>query len=567
MVVFTETGDQIQLGAQIGVGGEAAVLAVERDPRLLAKVYHQHRLTKDRQAKVECMIRNAPADPAAHTGTISIAWPRDLLYSDRNRTHFVGFTMPRVENCQPVYRLYFPKDRKSIWPLFNWKYLLYAARNVASSLAALHQRGYVVGDLNESNLLVRDTAQIVFIDTDSFQVTTPAYVHRCVVGKKEYTPPENQGRDLTSFDRRDDHDCFALAVLVFQLLMEGRHPFDGVAAHPSVPEAHEHSERIIVNYFRLAYAANGEVRPPLDCPDFQMLPDAIRQLFMRCFVDGETIPSSRPRAVEWMSVLDAVGATLVTCPQSQQHHYSPHLQECPWCERMRRLNLADPFPIAVPAAATTGQSPTATLTTQASPAPMQGSVSVAPASTAAHRSSAAPRQAAPSGAQAAPPRTASVARSPGPLRAAAVRRSVAPPQGIAAPPAVATARPPGGRPAPGSVMVTQLALPGQSAVLPGGAGAKAATGAVRPGTSALLPAPPAVPTVAGAPTAPSAAFGLGGLPSAAFGLAGSAPPVPSGAALLPPSPHLTSVPLPPVSAAPPGSGAQSATTTGHGRSP
>src|SRR5436305_1951244 len=95
---------------------------------------------------------------------------------------------------------------------------------------ALHSRDYVVGDVNESNILVADTALITVVDTDSFQVRDPdgKTVFHCPVAKPEFTPPELQGRQLHDVDRVPAHDRFGLAVLIFQLLMEGTHPFAGI---------------------------------------------------------------------------------------------------------------------------------------------------------------------------------------------------------------------------------------------------------------------------------------------------------------------------------------------------
>ena len=87
----------------------------------------------------------------------------------------------------------------------------------------------MVGDLNESNVLVTENARISLIDIDSFQVRIPTagnvVTYRSLVGKPEYTPPELQGVNFRSVDRSYEHDRFALGVLIFQLLMEGNHPF------------------------------------------------------------------------------------------------------------------------------------------------------------------------------------------------------------------------------------------------------------------------------------------------------------------------------------------------------
>ncbi|MBI4492661.1 MAG: hypothetical protein HY690_07710 [Chloroflexi bacterium] len=139
--------------------------------------------------------------------------------------------MPRVDfdTSKLLLSLYNPRDRQLTWPQFTWEYLLRAGRNLASIVAALHSRGYVVGDLNESNVVVTESALVTLVDCDTMQVVDPASgtVYRCSVGKAEYTPPELQGVDFATVDRNPYHDNFALAVLIFILLMEGVHPFAG----------------------------------------------------------------------------------------------------------------------------------------------------------------------------------------------------------------------------------------------------------------------------------------------------------------------------------------------------
>src|SRR5438105_3869599 len=83
-----------------------------------------------------------------------------------------------------------------------------AARNIAAAVHAVHSRGYVIGDVNESNILVTDTALATLVDTDSFQVRDPGsgVVYRCPVGKPEFTPPELQGASFGEIDRTPEHD-------------------------------------------------------------------------------------------------------------------------------------------------------------------------------------------------------------------------------------------------------------------------------------------------------------------------------------------------------------------------
>lgn len=103
------------------------------------------------------------------------------------------------------------------------------AANAARTVAELHHTGCVIGDINESGFLVTDQATVILIDSDSIQYSANGQVFPCVVGTPEYLPPEHQGINQRNLGTRDaNHDNLGLAVMIFQLLMSGAHPFRGV---------------------------------------------------------------------------------------------------------------------------------------------------------------------------------------------------------------------------------------------------------------------------------------------------------------------------------------------------
>src|SRR5579885_2768207 len=208
-----------ELATAIASGGEATIYAVPERPALVAKVYRKP--IDERAAKLAAMIAAPPEDPMAALGHASIAWPSDRLLSPEGDRACLGFVMPRVDNARTIFDFYNPARRLKHCPLFHYGYLMRTARNLAAAVHAIHQRGYVVGDLNESNILVNNQALVTLVDTDSFQVPDNGRVHRCLVGKPECTPPEFQKRRFADFDRGPEQDAFALAVLIFQLLMQG----------------------------------------------------------------------------------------------------------------------------------------------------------------------------------------------------------------------------------------------------------------------------------------------------------------------------------------------------------
>ncbi|RME94247.1 MAG: hypothetical protein D6766_06295, partial [Verrucomicrobia bacterium] len=218
------------------------------------------------------------------------------------------------------------------------------ARNLVIAIRALHERGYVVGDLNESNILVSERALVTLVDTDSFQVwdAETGVLYRCRVGRPEFTPPELQGKSFARINRGPEQDHFGVATLVFQLLMEGTHPFAGV--YHGQGEAPVYAERIAAGHFPHLGRADIPYSPSPAAPRFEWLHPVLQNLFIRCFHDGHLDPSLRPDTISWLYGLEEAEAALAACDVNPQHVFSSHLAACPWCERKALLGGRDPFP-------------------------------------------------------------------------------------------------------------------------------------------------------------------------------------------------------------------------------
>lgn len=129
--------------------------------------------------------------------------------------------MPRILDARPLYELYSPRSRVQHFPLADFRFIVHAAANVARLFTAVHKAGFICGDVNHSNILVRETATVAAVDCDSFQVGDGARFP-CLVGTDLFVPPELTGIDLGQTRRTENHDNFGLALLVFHLLFMGR---------------------------------------------------------------------------------------------------------------------------------------------------------------------------------------------------------------------------------------------------------------------------------------------------------------------------------------------------------
>jgi DNA-binding helix-hairpin-helix protein with protein kinase domain len=184
----------------------------------------------------------------------------------------------------------------------------------------------VIGDLNQSGILIAKNAMATLIDCDSFQVTVSGRTFLCKVGKEEFTPPELQGIRFDQIVRTSNHDAFGLAVIIFYLLFMGRHPFDGKFVGrgdvPPRPKA--------ISEYRFAYSCrtnDTRMVPPPHVPLLSDLPKELSDAFEIAF--GPSGPSRRPTAADWVLMLERAELQVVGCQNNSAHHFFRAAPSCP----------------------------------------------------------------------------------------------------------------------------------------------------------------------------------------------------------------------------------------------
>jgi DNA-binding helix-hairpin-helix protein with protein kinase domain len=314
-------GREAGLGRCLGQGGEGAVYSVPMWPRSVAKIYAR-RPDELTSRKLRAMVELGTKELASFA-----AWPQGLLL-DKRTGSTVGFLMPRVDGHREIHALYGPTARKAAFPDASWAFLVRVARNLAAAFDTVHRHGHVIGDVNQGNVVVSRQATVRLIDCDSFQVTHLGQTYPCRVGVPLFTPPELQGQRLDRVQRTHDHDRFGLAVLAFQLLFMGRHPFTGRHRKRAVPVETAIREGLFV--FGQEARAQGWEPPPFSL----LLGDVARpvsDLFERAFGHKAAAGGPRPAAADWVRELDALEAQLVTCGDDPRHVYAANRGSCPWC--------------------------------------------------------------------------------------------------------------------------------------------------------------------------------------------------------------------------------------------
>jgi DNA-binding helix-hairpin-helix protein with protein kinase domain len=198
---------------------------------------------------------------------------------------------------------------------------------LARAFEVLHGRNIIVGDVNSSNIFVNKDSTTHLIDCDSFQIRYNGSVLRCNVGVAEYQPPEFQGRDLSLIDRLPQHDLFGLAVMIFQLLFVGKHPFAGVLP-PHIQNTGAIGDNVAAKrFFYGQHAIRAGLKPPPGALNMTAITPQMSAYFVQAFLAD---PGTRPTAAAWRAALEDLEAKTVACKASPIHR---HLQgmRCPWC--------------------------------------------------------------------------------------------------------------------------------------------------------------------------------------------------------------------------------------------
>lgn len=284
--------------------------------KLVAKLYFPHKLSKERQLKLEYLYKNQPA-ALSNKGHNSLVWPIDLLYDIQNG-ELRGFVMRYAagEKLELLCSSTIPAKHYQNWGRFAFSeenalnLRMRLCFNLATAVYTLHNSGqYVLVDLKPDNVIVSPDGLLSLVDIDSMEVVSgEKTLFDAPVTTPEYTPPEFYRKTAAQHDptMKQEWDYFSLAVIFYKLLL-GVHPFAGSNRAP-YEDCVSLEQKIEKGLFAMAEgaAAYMQVIPPPQ-QGFYRLSPKIQALFLRCFVAGHQQPEARPNAEEWcIAFLDAI---------------------------------------------------------------------------------------------------------------------------------------------------------------------------------------------------------------------------------------------------------------------
>jgi serine/threonine protein kinase len=219
--LLTTSGDRVTLVDRLGDGGEGVVYRTDRGD--IAKIYHREKLSRLRSEKLEIMV-------ASGFRRDGICWPTSIILS--KEMHTIGYRMPSAKGF-PIQPTLFQRQLLSKrFPTWTRRELVVCAQSILEKISTVHRNNILIGDINPLNILIASENEVYLIDTDSYQIAG----YPCPVGTVNFTAPEIQGKDFSTYLRTQDHENFAIATLLFMILLPGETPY-----------SHQGGEDIITN--------------------------------------------------------------------------------------------------------------------------------------------------------------------------------------------------------------------------------------------------------------------------------------------------------------------------------
>ena len=204
----------ITLLKKLAEGGEGAVFTTNI-PGHVAKIYKREKLTTDRKAKIEIMVSKQIVRKA-------ICFPEAIIENEQGE--FVGYLMPQAKGIELGKSVFQPKLLLQKFPNWNKSDLVQLCLTILEEIRFLNNLNVILGDINPMNILVVSPKKVYFVDCDSYQIEG----YPCTVGTANFSAPEIMDRDYATFLRTQEMENFAIATLMFMIMLPGKAPYSAV---------------------------------------------------------------------------------------------------------------------------------------------------------------------------------------------------------------------------------------------------------------------------------------------------------------------------------------------------
>lgn len=205
---------QVELTKKIGEGGEGSVFETNlgANSDYVAKIYARSKLVDTKIEKLKLMLTKSIKLPG-------VCFPVALIKNEQNEC--VGFLMPRAEGVELGKSVFMPKLLQQKFPSWTRRDTIQLCITILDKIKYLNDRGVILGDINGQNILIVSPTEVYFVDCDSYQIGK----YPCPAGTAHFTPPEAQGKDYNTFLRTQAMENFAIATLLFMIMLPGKAPY------------------------------------------------------------------------------------------------------------------------------------------------------------------------------------------------------------------------------------------------------------------------------------------------------------------------------------------------------
>lgn len=206
----------------LGSGGEAKIYEI--NDFTVAKIYEQDKINERKRVKIEKML-------SKNIKCLGICYPQEILYNEHGE--FVGYLMPKAQGKTLQTSILQKAELMKNFPNWNKKDIVQLCITILEKINYLHEHNIILGDINASNILVKSPLEIYLVDVDSYQIED----FPCPVGVVDFTAQEifeenkkyknyyHKTRTYDQYLRSMEMDYFAIAVLLFMIVMGGKNPY------------------------------------------------------------------------------------------------------------------------------------------------------------------------------------------------------------------------------------------------------------------------------------------------------------------------------------------------------
>jgi DNA-binding helix-hairpin-helix protein with protein kinase domain len=301
----------------IGSGAAGHVYPISDDK--VAKIYNNN-LADDKKSDLfeRIIIMAFKFQRLATLQDLPLAWPLGPVVASQSERgnelkseepideeEFCGFVMPRVHNFYSLEDVI--ASRKLDSTPVSGQDRIRIARRIAETLAICHDAKFIIGDINMRNIVVSaNTLLPTIIDCDSFQFRSKKKEFTPDLGTIDFSSPDllrrvtQNNNKFAGLSRTKDDDCHALAVLIFKILMNGRHPYDSADGQPHIDDL---KRAIIARDF--PYSAGSKSKPPTaeEAERYGLLDEEVRGLFEKSLFLGLPVAPA-----DWVAPLNRFAA-------------------------------------------------------------------------------------------------------------------------------------------------------------------------------------------------------------------------------------------------------------------